>query len=133
MTTPLTTSSICSRYSRAPRGSTTAEPTGPGLQPLALLLAEAAATDDAQERNLVLQRVGDTSLFVAGFLGDGFARKLVDVDYYIDIGGAAYGSLSANVRGTMRGRAFGERVRRARREVSRVRRRARRDSRLGSR
>jgi hypothetical protein len=79
---------------------------GAGLQPLALLLAEAASADDFRERNLVLQRVGDTSLFVAGFLGDGFARKLVDVDYYIDIGGAAYGSLSANIRGTVRGRVF---------------------------
>ena len=62
--------------------------------------------NDALTRNLVLQRVGDTSLFVAGFFGDGFARKLVDVDYYIDMGGAAYGWLSENVRGTVRGRAF---------------------------
>jgi len=80
---------------------------GPGPQPLALLLAEAASATDNQTRNLVLQRVGDTSLFVAGFFQDGFARKLVDVDYYIDIGGAAYGSLSESVRGTIRGRAFG--------------------------
>lgn len=80
---------------------------GPKFQPVALLLADAAATEDVNERNLALQRVGDVSLFVAGFFGDGFARKPVDVDYYIDIGGAAYGSLSANVRGTVRGRAFG--------------------------
>jgi hypothetical protein len=80
---------------------------GSGPPPLALLLAEAAAANDSQTRNLVLQRVGDTSLFVAGFFGDGFARKLVDVDYYIDMGGAAYGWLSENVRGTVRGRAFG--------------------------
>ena len=80
--------------------------TGPGLQPLALLLAEAAEAPDREARNAVLRRVGDTSLFVAGFLGDGFARKLVDVDYYIDMGGAAYGRLSANVRGTLQGRAL---------------------------
>jgi hypothetical protein len=80
---------------------------GRGLQPLALLLAEAADTPDRDARNALLRRVGDTSLFVAGFLGDGFARKLVDVDYYIDVGGAAYGSLSDNVRGTQAGRAFG--------------------------
>ena len=79
---------------------------GPGPPPLALLLAEAAAAPDAQ-RNLVLQRVGDTSLFVAGFFQDAFARKLVDVDYYIEMGGAAYGSRSESVRGTTRGRAFG--------------------------
>ena len=80
---------------------------GPGPPPLALLLAEAAAEPDAQTRNVVLQRVGDTSLFVAGFFQDAFVRKLVDVDYYIEVGGAAYGSLSSSVRGTVRGRAFG--------------------------
>lgn len=80
--------------------------TGPGLQPLALLLAEAAEAPDRDARNAVLRRVGDTSLFVAGFLGDGFARKLVDVDYYIDMGGAAYGRLSDGVRGTLQGRAL---------------------------
>lgn len=80
---------------------------GSGLQPLALLLADAAAADDVQVRNFLLQRVGDTSLFVAGFFGDGFERKLVDIDYYIDIGGAAYSSLSVELRGTLRGRIFG--------------------------
>jgi len=80
---------------------------GPGLQPLALLLAEAAECSNREVRNALLRRVGDTSLFVAGFLGDGFARKLIDVDYYIDMGGAAYGHLSDNVRGTSQGRAFG--------------------------
>jgi hypothetical protein len=81
----------------------------PGMRfkPLALLLADAAASSDPRERDMGLQRVGDIALFVAGFFGDGFARKPVDVDYYIDIGGAAYQSLSANVRGTVRGRAFG--------------------------
>ena len=80
---------------------------GERFQPLALLLADAAASADPLERDLGLQRVGDIALFVAGFFGDGFVRKAVDVDYYIDVGGAAYQSLSANVRGTPRGRAFG--------------------------
>ena len=80
---------------------------GPGIQPLALLLAAAADSPHREERNALLRRVGDTSLFVAGFLGDGFARKLVDIDYYIDMGGAAYGRLHDNVRGTSQGRAFG--------------------------
>ena len=80
---------------------------GPGLQPLAVLLAAAADSPDREMRNALLRRVGDTSLFVAGFLGDGFARKLIDVDYYIDMGGAAYGRLSDSVRGTRDGRAFG--------------------------
>jgi hypothetical protein len=79
---------------------------GPGLQPLAVLLAEAAEAPSRDTHNAALRRVGDTSLFVAGFLGDGFARKLVDVDYYIDMGGSAYGRLSAGVRGTAQGRAL---------------------------
>jgi hypothetical protein len=83
------------------------KPPGPGLQPLALLLAAAAESGNREVRNAMLRRVGDTSLFVAGFLGDGFARKLIDIDYYIDMGGAAYGRLSDNVRGTSEGRAFG--------------------------
>jgi hypothetical protein len=82
-------------------------PPGPGIQPLALLLAAAAETPNREARNALLRRVGDTSLFVAGFLGDGFARKLIDVDYYIDMGGAAYGRLSDQLRGTSQGRAFG--------------------------
>jgi hypothetical protein len=80
---------------------------GPGLQPVALVLAAAAESESRDECNAMLRRAGDTSLFVAGFLSDGFARKLVDVDYYIDMGGAAYGRLSDNVRGTREGRAFG--------------------------
>jgi hypothetical protein len=80
---------------------------GPGLQPIATLLAAAADCPDRETRNAILRRIGDTSLFVAGFLGDGFARKLVDVDYYIGMGGAAYGRLHDNVRGTREGRMFG--------------------------
>ncbi|HLF12082.1 MAG TPA: hypothetical protein VJA26_12785 [Gammaproteobacteria bacterium] len=83
------------------------EPLLDDRKPLALMLADAADASDSQERNFRLQRVGDTSLFVAGFFGESFARRLVGIDYYIDIGGLAYGSLSANVRGTLRGRIFG--------------------------
>jgi hypothetical protein len=79
---------------------------GPGLQPIATLLAAAAESPSRETRNAMLRRAGDTSLFVAGFLGDGFARKLVDVDYYIDMGGAAYGRLSDDVRGTREAPAF---------------------------
>ena len=80
---------------------------GPGLHPLALVLAAAEDSPSRETMNAALRRVGDTSLFVAGFLSDGLARKLVDVDYYIDMGGNAYGRLSDNVRGTRAGLAFG--------------------------
>jgi hypothetical protein len=80
---------------------------GTELKPLARILAEAVDSADPAERNFALQRVGDLSLFLAGFFGDGLSRKLVDVDYYVQMGGAAYGTLSANVRGSARGRLLG--------------------------
>ncbi len=80
---------------------------GLGLKPLALMLAEAAETPNPQERDFVLQRVGDVSLFIAGFFSESLARRVVDVDYYIAVGGGAYGSLSMQAQGTPRGQAFG--------------------------
>lgn len=80
---------------------------GIGVKPLALMLAEAAETANPQERVLVLQRIGDVSLFIAGFFSESLARQVVDVDYYVHMGGGAYNSLSEHVRGTRRGQAFG--------------------------
>jgi hypothetical protein len=77
-----------------------------GLRPLALMLAEAATTDRLDQRNYLLQRIGDIALFISGFFADGLAGKAVDVDYYICMGGNAYGSLSEEIRGTFRGKAF---------------------------
>lgn len=77
-----------------------------GLRPLALMLADAASADTTEKRNYLLQRIGDIALFVSGFFADGLATKAVDVDYYIHMGGNAYGSLSEEVRGTFRGNAF---------------------------
>jgi hypothetical protein len=77
------------------------------LRPVALVLAD-AVDRQPDEKNFALQRIGDVSLFVAGFLGDGLASKLVGVDYYVRMGGAAYGTLAANIRGSVRGRAIGD-------------------------
>jgi hypothetical protein len=79
---------------------------GTELRPVARILADAVDCRDPDERNHALRRVGDVSLFVAGFLGDGLARKLVDIDYYVGMGGAAYGTLSESVRGSLRGSVF---------------------------
>jgi hypothetical protein len=43
-----------------------------------------------EQRALRLRQLGDFSLYVAGFFTDSLSRKLVDVDYYIGMGGAAY-------------------------------------------
>jgi len=64
------------------------------LKPLALMLADAVEAPDERHRYRALQRLGDVALFVAGFLADGFARRTVDVDYHIAMGGRAYGALA---------------------------------------
>lgn len=82
-------------------------PEGTRLRPLALMLAEAAAASSPEHRSRVLQRLGDVSLFVAGFFAQGFACKLVDVDYHIAMGGRAYGTLAGACGHGTRGRALG--------------------------
>jgi hypothetical protein len=77
------------------------------LKPLALMFADAIDAPSDSERNNTLQRLGDVSLFISGFFADGLQRAAVDVDYYVHMGGGAYRSLSAGMRGTARGRAFG--------------------------
>jgi hypothetical protein len=77
-----------------------------GLRPLALMMADAAEAPTVAARNSALQRIGDVALFISGFFADSLANKPVDVDYYIHMGGNAYGSLSEEVRGTFRGNAF---------------------------
>jgi hypothetical protein len=84
-----------------------ATPDGPRLKPLALMLADAGEAATREERLRALQRVGDVSLFMAGFFAQGFARKLVDVDYHVAMGGRAYGTLADTCRGGARGRALG--------------------------
>jgi hypothetical protein len=53
-----------------------------------------AQTAEPHVRNELLKKLGDRSLYISGFFGDSLQRKLVDVDYYIDMGGMAYGALA---------------------------------------
>ena len=82
-------------------------PDGPRLKPLALMLAEASAATSASARQRALQRLGDVSLFIAGFFAHGLARKVVDVDYHIAMGGRAYGALADCNRAAPRARTIG--------------------------
>jgi hypothetical protein len=81
-------------------------PEGVRLKPLAHMLADASAAQSSQQRDETLRRLGDVSLFIAGFFAQSFARKLVDVDYHIAMGGRAYGTLADNMRYSIRGQAF---------------------------
>src|SRR5262245_56765389 len=66
---------------------------GTRLKPLVVMLGEALEAPTHEARCRGLQRLGDVSLFMSGFFSAGFARKLVDVDYHIAMGGRAYGTL----------------------------------------
>jgi hypothetical protein len=67
------------------------------LKPLVVMLGEALEAPTPEARCRGLQRLGDVSLFIAGFFSAGFARKLVDIDYHIAMGGRAYGTLAESV------------------------------------
>jgi hypothetical protein len=87
-------------------------PEGLRLKPLVAMLCEALeAPAGTIERHRYLQRLGDVSLFVAGFFAQGFAAKLIDIDYHIAMGGRAYGTLAqstAHGRGRVLAAVFAE-------------------------
>jgi hypothetical protein len=64
-----------------------------GDEPLGVRFVRALQSGGSAQRD-GLRKVGDASLFVAGFFSDSLKRGLVDVDYYILIGERAYGSLA---------------------------------------
>src|SRR4051794_5774788 len=53
---------------------------------LVLMLKQALEHPSQQARNTMLKQIGDISLYTAGFFQDSLNRKLVDVDYYIEMG-----------------------------------------------
>ena len=88
---------------------TTAE--GARLKPLVVMLTEALEARPGEDRNRGLQRLGDVSLFVAGFFAQSFARKLIDIDYHIAMGGRAYAALADTMsrgKGRVLGNVFSE-------------------------
>ena len=58
--------------------------------PLAALLCD-ALTSEGNRRFTLLKFTGDLALFVSGFFSDSIARRRVDLDYYVRLGGYAYG------------------------------------------
>src|SRR5215475_10214753 len=87
-------------------------PEGLRLKPLvAMLCAALEAPQGSVERNRYLQRLGDVSLFIAGFFARGFAAKLIDIDYHIAMGGRAYALLAEGLshgKGRVLGNVFAE-------------------------
>jgi hypothetical protein len=81
--------------------------TDPGSEPLAMMYKRATEADMA-ERVQLLKNLGDVALYVAGFFTDFIEKSLVDVDYYISMGGNAYGNLSGLVGSQRHGDTFAE-------------------------
>lgn len=69
-------------------------PAGYDLAPLAFMLRDALEAPSLAVQRAAYRRLGDVALFIGGFFAHSLARRLVDVDYYIAMGGGAYGALS---------------------------------------
>lgn len=76
------------------------------LVPLATYYRQAIEATSASERHQHLRRLGDVALFVAGLFSGALARRPVDVDYYVSMGGSAYASLAESPSANRRERAF---------------------------
>jgi hypothetical protein len=68
-------------------------------EPLGVRFVKALQEAGTRQRD-ELRRVGDHSLFISGFFADSLSRSLVDVDYYIQLGENAYGSLARQADGS---------------------------------
>lgn len=77
-----------------------------GIKPFALMLADAVDAATPENRAHLLQRMGDVALFMAGFFVESFSRRGLGIDYCINMGGNAYGSLCQEIRGTSRAAAL---------------------------
>lgn len=64
------------------------------LKPLALHYSEALNATSRHARAIALQRLGDIALFISGIFSNSLARKPVDIDYYVNMGGSAYSCLA---------------------------------------
>ena len=60
---------------------------------MAEMFLKASQAEDAVRIGL-LKKLADRSLYISGFFGDSLQRKIVDIDYYADIGGTAYRALA---------------------------------------
>lgn len=70
---------------------------GRHIKPLALIYADAVEAPTAERRNRALQKLGDIALFISGLFTESLSRRAVDVDYYIGMGEAAYGTLHDSI------------------------------------
>ena len=80
---------------------------GSTIRPLVMIYADALEASSPEELNQYLKRLGDLSLFISGLFSYSLNRSLVDVDYYVAMGGNAYSYLASNSR-SINARAFSD-------------------------
>lgn len=76
-------------------------PDGYRIKPLALIYGDALTASSETDRIQSMQRLGDVALFISGLYASSLGRSLVDVDYYISMGGNAYGYLADRPKNTI--------------------------------
>ena len=81
---------------------------GLALKPLAGFYKDAINAGTSFERDIALQRLGDIALFIAGIFSQSLQKKLVDVDYYVNMGGHAYSYLADIKQRKLNGGALGD-------------------------
>ncbi len=74
---------------RPPQEDSTEKP----AQTFAEMYLQAVNSETTKKKEL-MRTLADRSLYLTGFFSDYFQRKIVDIDYYVEIGSAAYQNLS---------------------------------------
>ncbi|MEI6093273.1 MAG: hypothetical protein WCQ47_06280 [bacterium] len=64
-----------------------------GDTPLSIIFHK-SLMEPIEQKKIMLKYVGDYSLYVGGFFSESFNRKIIDLPYYINIGGLAFSNLS---------------------------------------
>lgn len=76
-------------------------------EPLALMYARSLEAPREQQIGS-LRKLGDVALYVSGFWSDSLSRSVVDMDYYMGMGAAAYGKVADLLRSDRRHTLYSE-------------------------
>jgi hypothetical protein len=64
------------------------------VETFAEMYLQAMNSQEVSVKKEKMRLVADRALYLTGFFSDYFQRKIVDIDYYVEIGSAAYSNLS---------------------------------------
>lgn len=77
-------------------------------EPLAFMLKEALEEKQPEMSKKMFRKLGDVSLYFSGFFQDRLHKKLVDIDYYIELGGTAYSEVASRTQENHMAEMYGE-------------------------